>query len=47
MMRRIGYPLRCRTGRDGFQEQRSGEERRREPHHIRRIHTKECSADDP
>jgi hypothetical protein len=42
MMRRIGHPPRWRRGRDGLQE-----ERRHEPHHTRRIHTKECSADNP
>ena len=42
MMRRIGNPPRYRKGCDDLQE-----EGRHEPHHTRRIHTKECSEDDP
>ena len=35
-------PAQVRKGRHSLEEERS-----REPHHTRRIHTKECSADDP
>jgi hypothetical protein len=41
-MRSIDNLPRYREGRNGLREERS-----REPPHTRRIHTTECSADDP
>jgi hypothetical protein len=45
-MRRIDHPPRCRKGRYGLEEERRREETRATSHQ-RRIHTTECSADDP
>jgi hypothetical protein len=55
MMRRIDHRSRSgrvatvfrRKGEERRGEERKGEEKRHEPHHTRRIHTTECSADDP